>query len=99
MAQGHSSETSGNIIQRCPQSLYDFTINLLCSGDIAWRESRKARVLMAMNVKEAYPGPELQRARNEELRTLPHTFFKVDTVLTHDVIHDKGHRDVIHVVG
>ena len=54
---------------------------------------------MAMNMKETYPCPEFQGARNEKLWTLLHTFSKVDAVLTHDVIHDKSDGDFIHVVG
>lgn len=54
---------------------------------------------MAMNVKEANASAKFQGAIQRELWTLSHSLFEMDTILAHDVIHDQGNRDVLHIIG
>jgi hypothetical protein len=54
---------------------------------------------MAMNVEEANASAELQRGGESELWTLFHLILEVNSILTHNVIHNQSRRDVLHVVG
>jgi hypothetical protein len=53
---------------------------------------------MAMNMKEANASPEFQGAWHSELRASFHPLLKVNSILTHDIIHYQGHGDAVHVV-
>jgi hypothetical protein len=53
---------------------------------------------MAMYMKEANAGSKFQGAGHSELRASFHPLLKVNSILTHDIIHHQGHRDVFHVV-
>jgi hypothetical protein len=36
MSKGHPTDALGDVIEGCPQCLYDFPIDLFCSMNIAW---------------------------------------------------------------
>jgi hypothetical protein len=51
MDQGHPSDAMGNIVQWSPQGLNYFSIDLLCSWNVAWRKPGQAGILMAMDME------------------------------------------------
>jgi hypothetical protein len=53
---------------------------------------------MAMDVEEANASAELQGVRQWKLWTSLHPILQVNPILAHNVIHDKGHRNVLHVI-
>jgi hypothetical protein len=52
-----------------------------------------------MDMEEANSCPELQRARKWKLRTVVHPLLEVNSILTHDVIHNQSNWNIVHVVG
>lgn len=99
MCQGHAPDTPRYVIEGCPQCLYDFTINLLCSRNVAWGKAGQAGILVPMNVKESYASAELQSVRDGKSGTVFHSLLEVDSILAHNVIHDQCKGHVFHVIG
>jgi hypothetical protein len=54
---------------------------------------------MAMDMEESNSSAKLQRTGQPKSWTLCDPILEVDTILAHNVIHNKCDRDVLHVVG
>ena len=99
MCQGHPSDAPGDVVEGCPQHLNNLTIHLLGSGNVTGRKAGQAGVLMAMDVKEPNPCPELQGVRNGQPWTILHSLLEMNSILAHNVIHDQGQRHAFHIEG
>lgn len=95
---GHGPSRPRNLYEWCPECLDNFTLDLAGTWDEVWRVPRVTRILMTMHVEEANTFVNLYAFRHVEVWAPIKAFQKMNTVLTHDVIHQKNPRSFGHVV-
>ena len=87
MVPGHGTCTASCVIQRVPEGFDDLSINISCSLDEGWRESRKAFLHMTMYVEETNSTFDGHIGRQgQERGYLSDPLEKVDPELTHYII-------------